>query len=122
MEQVEKSYPSRVFATAVIDINGKSVFITKYFKPLEPPEAVLELSTDKKIQMVCVLPTHVGGYLHVWVKCRGLQCDLHSPHNLVGDLQITSLRQFMIFVLQPVRKYRSLQLHLSPEVEFGLYH
>ena len=64
MEQVEKSYPSRVFATAVIDINGKSVFITKYFKPLEPPEAVLELSTDKKIQMVCVLPKNVGGYLH----------------------------------------------------------
>lgn len=52
MEQVEKSYPCRAYATAVIDINGKTVFITKYFKPLEPPESVLELSTNKKIQLV----------------------------------------------------------------------
>lgn len=53
MEQVEKSFPTRTFTTAVIDVNGKHVFVTKYFKPLAPPDSVLELSTNKETQMVC---------------------------------------------------------------------
>ena len=52
MEQVEKSFPNRTFTTAVIDVNGKHVFVTKYFKALAPPEAVLGLAEDKSMQMV----------------------------------------------------------------------
>lgn len=55
MKQVEKAFPTRTFTTAVIDINGKHVFITKYFKALAPPESVLELSTNKETQMVRLL-------------------------------------------------------------------
>ena len=52
MEQVEKQHPNRTFTTAVIDINGKTVFVTKYFKALAPPEAVLALPGNKE---VCVI-------------------------------------------------------------------
>jgi len=55
MEQLEKSFPNRNFTTAAIDINGKTVFVTKYFKPLAPPPMVLELATDLKTQMVGLL-------------------------------------------------------------------
>lgn len=43
MEQLEKQYPNRIYTTAAIDINGKTVFVTKYMKALAPPEDVLSL-------------------------------------------------------------------------------
>ena len=49
MDQVEKMFPTRAFATAVTDINGKNVFITKYFKALDPPKEVLELPGDQEV-------------------------------------------------------------------------
>lgn len=43
-------FPKREFKTTVVDINGKSVFITRYFKALKPPEDLLsgEESTLEK--------------------------------------------------------------------------
>ena len=36
--ELEKKYDKREYKYSVVDINGKSVFITRYFKPLKPPE------------------------------------------------------------------------------------
>ncbi|KAH0616299.1 hypothetical protein JD844_027316 [Phrynosoma platyrhinos] len=39
-------FPNRQCLTTVIDINGKTVFITRYIKPLNPPEELLQLNAD----------------------------------------------------------------------------
>lgn len=58
MEQVEKLYPTRTYQTAVTDINGKTVFITKYFKPIAPPQQVLELPGDQQVCSFSIQLSH----------------------------------------------------------------
>ena len=36
--ELVNKHPKREYKTTVVDINGKSVFITRYFKGLKPPE------------------------------------------------------------------------------------
>lgn len=36
------SYPNRPCLTTVIDINGKTVFISRYLRPLNPPQELLD--------------------------------------------------------------------------------
>ena len=43
--ELENKFPKREFKTTVVDINGKSVFLTRYFKALKPPE---ELVNDQE--------------------------------------------------------------------------
>ncbi|CAH1773716.1 unnamed protein product [Owenia fusiformis] len=38
---LEKKFEKRVFTTSVIDVNGKTVFVTRYFKSLKPPDEIL---------------------------------------------------------------------------------
>ncbi|XP_071964631.1 coiled-coil and C2 domain-containing protein 2A-like isoform X2 [Antedon mediterranea] len=40
--EFKKKFPKREVITTVMDINGKSVFVTRYFRPLAPPTKVLE--------------------------------------------------------------------------------
>lgn len=35
-------YPDRPCVTTVIDLNGKTVFITRYIRPLKPPQMLLD--------------------------------------------------------------------------------
>jgi len=35
-------FPSRQCLTTVIDLSGKTVFITRYIKPLNPPQELLD--------------------------------------------------------------------------------
>lgn len=35
-------FPSRQCLTTVIDLDGKTVFITRYIKPLNPPQELLD--------------------------------------------------------------------------------
>nr|XP_022316561.1 coiled-coil and C2 domain-containing protein 2A-like isoform X3 [Crassostrea virginica] len=47
-------FKDRDFKTTVIDVNGKTVFVTRYFKALEPPQEIFEKAdTDvKKMEVV----------------------------------------------------------------------
>ena len=38
---LESKFNKREFKATVIDINGKAVFITRYFKSLRPPEELI---------------------------------------------------------------------------------
>lgn len=35
-------YPDRPCLTTVIDLNGKTIFITRYIRPLNPPQELLD--------------------------------------------------------------------------------
>ena len=35
-------FPKREFRATVMDINGKSVFITRYFRGIKPPEELID--------------------------------------------------------------------------------
>lgn len=37
-----QSYPDRPCITTIIDLNGKTVFITRYIRPLNPPQELLD--------------------------------------------------------------------------------
>ncbi|KAK7488454.1 hypothetical protein BaRGS_00020239, partial [Batillaria attramentaria] len=43
---LEAALPKRHIKTSVIDVNGKNVFLTRYFKALKPPPEVLEKSSE----------------------------------------------------------------------------
>ena len=49
---LEKRFRKRDFKTTVVDINGKSVFITRFFKPLAPPDSVAKKEESSKHAMV----------------------------------------------------------------------
>ncbi|XP_077980820.1 coiled-coil and C2 domain-containing protein 2A-like [Glandiceps talaboti] len=42
----EKKYPKREVLTTVMNIDGKSVFVTRYFKPIKPPDEILNTESD----------------------------------------------------------------------------
>ena len=48
LEWLHKKYPKREYKTSVVDINGKLVFITSYFKKLAPPTELLQSGTDQE--------------------------------------------------------------------------
>lgn len=37
-----QGYPDRPCITTIIDLNGKTVFITRYIRPLNPPQELLD--------------------------------------------------------------------------------
>lgn len=44
--ELEAKFPKRHIKTSVIDVNGKNVFLTRYFKALKPPPEVTEKTTE----------------------------------------------------------------------------
>uniref|UniRef100_X1Z7B6 C2 domain-containing protein n=1 Tax=Capitella teleta TaxID=283909 RepID=X1Z7B6_CAPTE len=52
--EIASRFPTRECKTTVVDINGKSVFITRYFKSLKPPEELFsgEESGNEKVELV----------------------------------------------------------------------
>ncbi|XP_046545533.1 LOW QUALITY PROTEIN: coiled-coil and C2 domain-containing protein 2A-like [Haliotis rubra] len=52
-EELNKKYPRRQYKTTVVDVNGKSVFITRYFKSLKPPDDITgkDLGPEKTAEL-----------------------------------------------------------------------
>ena len=42
-------FPKRTVTTAVMDINGKSVFVTRYFRPIKPPPSLMTDANPAKV-------------------------------------------------------------------------
>ncbi|KAK7919322.1 hypothetical protein WMY93_010606 [Mugilogobius chulae] len=74
--EAARSHPDRPCLTTVIDLNGKTVFITRYIKPLNPP---LDLISDTEpmsmvarfVSLIPSLPDRVSfsGNCDLWTTC-----------------------------------------------------
>ena len=83
-----KKYPKREYRTLVVDINGKSVFMTRFFKALRPPEELIRDSPyatcETLLRYVSMIPAASDsvvfpGLCDIWSTCdqflRMLQGD-----------------------------------------------
>lgn len=87
--QLESKWPSRSYKTTVIDITGKSVFITRFFKPLAAPAEFTEgkttsAATEMILRYVSLIPYVADnfilpGHCDIWSTCE------QFLHMLVGD-------------------------------------
>ncbi len=79
-KDVSSKFPKREYKTTVVDINGKSVFITRYFKPLKPPEELInnqpspESVVDQIVRFVSLIPfvsdsVVFPGLCDIWSTC-----------------------------------------------------
>jgi len=41
LAEVEKKFPKRNFTATVVNLEGVSIFVTRYIKALKPPEEIL---------------------------------------------------------------------------------
>ncbi|XP_050803256.1 coiled-coil and C2 domain-containing protein 2A isoform X1 [Gopherus flavomarginatus] len=80
-------FPSRQCLTTVVDINGKTVFITRYIKPLNPPQELLnghpnnsQAAAELVARYVSLIP-----FLPDSVSFAGI-CDLWSTSDQFLDL------------------------------------
>ncbi|KAM4672768.1 coiled-coil and C2 domain-containing protein 2A isoform 2-T2 [Amazona ochrocephala] len=85
------AFPSRQCLTTVIDLSGKTVFITKYIKPLNPPEELLDAVPDSSQSAAELVARYVSliPFLPDSVSFAGI-CDLWSTSDqflylLAGD-------------------------------------
>ncbi|XP_033097939.1 coiled-coil and C2 domain-containing protein 2A-like isoform X1 [Anneissia japonica] len=77
--EIKKKFPKREVITTVMDINGKSVFVTRYFRPLTPPPKVLEgdnkFTTMERVARFVSLISFVSdsvvypGICDIWSTC-----------------------------------------------------
>ncbi|XP_076014347.1 coiled-coil and C2 domain-containing protein 2A isoform X2 [Genypterus blacodes] len=75
------SYPDRPCLTTVIDLNGKTIFITRYIRPLNPPQELLDAFPDSPqeateliarfVSLIPSLPDRVSfsGVCDLWSTC-----------------------------------------------------
>ncbi|XP_039554658.1 coiled-coil and C2 domain-containing protein 2A isoform X2 [Passer montanus] len=84
-------FPSRQCLTTVIDLDGKTVFITRYIKPLNPPQELLDAVTDRSQTAAELVARYVAliPFLPDSVSFAGI-CDLWSTSDqflylLAGD-------------------------------------
>ncbi|XP_053921752.1 coiled-coil and C2 domain-containing protein 2A isoform X3 [Cuculus canorus] len=84
-------FPSRQCLTTVIDLNGKTVFITRYIKPLNPPQELLDAVPDNSQTAAELVARYVAliPFLPDTVSFAGI-CDLWSTSDqflylLAGD-------------------------------------
>ncbi|XP_002731758.1 coiled-coil and C2 domain-containing protein 2A-like, partial [Saccoglossus kowalevskii] len=77
---IQKKHPKREIITTVMDINAKSVFVTRYFKPLKPPDEVLNMESNPLKQaeaiarFVSLIPSvsdsvEFPGMCDIWSTC-----------------------------------------------------
>ncbi|KFO95909.1 Coiled-coil and C2 domain-containing protein 2A, partial [Calypte anna] len=84
-------FPSRQCLTTVIDLNGKTVFITRYIKPLNPPQELLDATSNSSQTAAELVARYVAliPFLPDTVSFAGI-CDLWSTSDqflylLAGD-------------------------------------
>ncbi|KAL3869795.1 hypothetical protein ACJMK2_042432 [Sinanodonta woodiana] len=76
-QNFETKFPQREILTTVIDVNGKSVFVTRYFKPLKPPDEFIdkgEQSAELVARYVSLIPfvsdsVIFAGLCDIWSTC-----------------------------------------------------
>ncbi|KAJ6659406.1 hypothetical protein lerEdw1_019138 [Lerista edwardsae] len=80
-------FPSRQCLTTVIDINGKTVFVTRYIRPLNAPEELLHVHADNVQETSELLAWYVAliPFLPDSVSFAGI-CDLWSTSDQFLDL------------------------------------
>ncbi|XP_040413141.1 coiled-coil and C2 domain-containing protein 2A isoform X3 [Cygnus olor] len=80
-------FPSRQCLTTVIDLNGKTVFITRYVKPLNPPQELLDACPDSSQTTAELVARYVAliPFLPDSVSFAGI-CDLWSTSDQFLDL------------------------------------
>nr|XP_015200508.1 PREDICTED: coiled-coil and C2 domain-containing protein 2A isoform X2 [Lepisosteus oculatus] len=86
-KEAAATFPSRQCLTTVIDINGKTVFITRYIKPLNPPQELLD-AFPNSLQETSELVAHYVSlipFLPDSVSFAGI-CDLWSTCDQFLDL------------------------------------
>ncbi|XP_029282132.1 coiled-coil and C2 domain-containing protein 2A isoform X2 [Cottoperca gobio] len=76
-----QSYPDRPCVTSIIDLNGKTVFITRYIRPLNPPQELLDAFPNNPqeatalvarfVSLIPSLPDRVSfsGACDLWSTC-----------------------------------------------------
>uniref|UniRef100_H2LIP8 C2 domain-containing protein n=1 Tax=Oryzias latipes TaxID=8090 RepID=H2LIP8_ORYLA len=71
-----KRYPDRRCITTVIDLNGQTVFITRYIRPLNPPQEFLDAfpnnpqeATMLVARFVSLIPS-ISGIYDLWTTCN----------------------------------------------------
>ncbi|XP_074490630.1 coiled-coil and C2 domain-containing protein 2A isoform X1 [Sebastes fasciatus] len=79
--EAAQGYPDRPCMTTVIDLNGKTVFITRYIRPLTPPEELLDTFPNNAaetsalvarfVSLIPFLPDRVSfsGACDLWSTC-----------------------------------------------------
>lgn len=76
--QLESKFPRREFKTTVVDVNGKSVFVTRFFKGLKPPDELIKqdtFETSKILARYVSLIPHISdavvfpGLCDIWSTC-----------------------------------------------------
>ncbi|XP_066487937.1 coiled-coil and C2 domain-containing protein 2A [Tiliqua scincoides] len=80
-------FPRRQCLTTVIDINGKTVFVTRYVRPLNAPEELLQVHADNLQKTSELLARYVAliPFLPDSVSFAGI-CDLWSTSDQFLDL------------------------------------
>ncbi|KGL78380.1 Coiled-coil and C2 domain-containing protein 2A, partial [Tinamus guttatus] len=80
-------FPSRQCLTTVIDLSGKSVFITRYIKPLNPPQELLDAHPNSSQVTAELVARYVAliPFLPDSVSFAGI-CDLWSTSDQFLDL------------------------------------
>ncbi|XP_066136174.1 coiled-coil and C2 domain-containing protein 2A isoform X3 [Saccopteryx bilineata] len=80
-------FPNRLCLTTVIDISGKTVFITRYLKPLNPPQELLDVYPNNPQATAELVARYVSliPFLPDTVSFAGL-CDLWSTSDQFLDL------------------------------------
>ncbi|XP_029939889.1 coiled-coil and C2 domain-containing protein 2A isoform X2 [Salarias fasciatus] len=80
-KEAAQGYPDRPCITTVIDLNGKTVFITRFIRPLNPPQEFLDAFPDKLqeatslvarfVSLIPSLPDRVtfSGSCDLWSTC-----------------------------------------------------
>ncbi|XP_038254400.1 coiled-coil and C2 domain-containing protein 2A isoform X6 [Dermochelys coriacea] len=85
--QCTLKFPSRQCLTTVIDVNGKTVFITRYIKPLNPPQELLNGHPNNSQAAAALVARYVAliPFLPDNVSFAGI-CDLWSTSDQFLDL------------------------------------
>eukprot|EP00058_Branchiostoma_floridae_P024122 XP_002609612.1 hypothetical protein BRAFLDRAFT_87833 [Branchiostoma floridae] len=84
--EVEKRFPKRNISTTVTDINGKSVFVTRFIQPLRPPDELIDSNADTRqnservARFVSLIPfisdsTLFAGICDIWSTCDESNSD-----------------------------------------------
>lgn len=58
--EAARSHPDRPCFTTVIDLNGKTVFITRYIRRLNPPEELLKQFPNSPMETMCLVARFVS--------------------------------------------------------------
>lgn len=105
-----RAYPDRPCITTVIDLNGKTVFITRYIRPLNPPQELLDAFPNNPQEVTVSRVVEPG--------CWPLGSRRLSIHHLPSDWMLCS-NTMTVFTQALVARFVSLIPSLPDRVSFS---